>query len=877
MPTRLLSKLRALVNWRRKETELDDEIAFHLSEETDDRTANGASLEAARTGAVRDFGNVTLVRETTRESWGWAPIERLFQDARCAFRMLRRDRAFAAVAVLTLALGIGSTTAILNVVNALVLRSLPFADADRLVVLYATTPARSILRDTTSFHDFSAWKNESHAFAAAAAYRVDDVTVTGEHPPEPLRAIRATDELLGVLDVRPVIGRMFGPEEQKANQPVVLISHDVWTRLYGRDPTVTERTVVVNEASYAILGVLPAGFQFPPFQQTDLLLPVAERTCRSCGYIRGVARLGAGASLAAAQGELDTIARRREQAFPDSNGGRGVNAVPLHEVAVGVVRTPLFVLLGAGVFVLFIGCGNVANLVLARSLSRRREFVIRVALGAGTGRLVRQLLTESMCLAVFAAFLGAVLAVLGSQILSVSLAERFPLPPVPFNWVLLAFTLSVALVSGVLSGLPPIVVLWKSRLAASIRQDRGGQEFAQRRLRSVLMASQTALTVMLLVGAGLLLKSFVVLQQVDLGLDPRHVLSADLVLSKRNIEPVRNVTFLRELLDASRALPDVRHAGLHTDSIFRGGGSTETLTIEGLPDPGPDQGHAVGASAIDGDLFPALGIPMFHGRSFDGRDSRQSTPVVIVNESMARKFWPADGPIGKRVRLFYDRDRDHWFTIVGVVGDARYRYEPSGPKMFFALAQLPYRSLPYQNTGFVSVVLRTSGEPAAVARALQDRIWAIDRNQPVLNVQPLEQILRRSVAEPRVYALLLGIFAAIALVIACTGIYALGAYLVVRRTREIGIRLAIGATPRQILSLILRGNVAMTAVGVGIGLAGSLALSRVIAGVLHGVTPTDAPTFAVVLLIFTLVAAAASYIPARRAARIDPTVAVRTD
>ena len=878
IPKRLSELFRALWNWRRKESDLDDEIAFHLSEEADERRANGLAADEARAAATRDFGNVLRVREETRDAWGWASAERLFQDMRSATRMIRRDRAFAAVAVLTLALGIGAITAILNVVHALVIRSLPLADADRLVVLYATTPSREIFRDTTSFHDFSAWKLQSHAFDDAAAYRQDDFNITGDPFPEPVRGLRASNELLNVLGVHPQIGRTFDQAEQRANHPVVLISHEVWTRRYARNPDVLGRTIVLNDAAYAVIGVLPPGFRFPPFQETDVLMPIPERSCRSCGYLRGIARLKSGVPMSTAQRELDGIAAARERAFPDSNAGRGVNVVPLQEVAVGVVRTPLLVLLGAGVFVLLIGCGNVGNLVLARSLGRRREFAIRSALGAGTSRLIRQLLTESVALALVAAFVGTVFAFLGSNLLASSLVQRYPLPLVAFNWNFLGFATLLALLSGVLSGLPPVFMVWKSSLGRFLQQDgRSGPDRSHRRLRDLLMTAQTALTVMLLIGAGLLLRSFVTLRQIDLGLDPRQVLTADLRLSNRNADSGQRDLFFRDVLDAVRSLPGVEHAGLQTDSAFGGGGSRETFTIEGRPDPGPSTGHAAGSNVIGGDLFEALGIALVRGRRFDARDSAQSLPVAVVNQTMARQFWPDDDPIGKRLRLYYDKDLRHWITIVGVVRDARFRYEPAAPQIFLPDLQRPYDSLPYEKSPFVSLVVRMSGEPAALAGALQDRIWTVDRDQPILHLQPLEQILWQSVAEPRVYAVLLGTFAAIALVIASTGLYALFAFVVVRRTREIGIRMAIGASSRQILALVMRGGMKLTLAGAVIGIAGALALSWVMTGFLHGITPTDPLTFAAVLALIAMAAAVATYVPARRAARIDPVVAVRTD
>jgi len=875
MLRQLSARLRSLWNWRRKESELDEEIQFHLSEEADDRAATGLTRDQARLAAKKDFGNVTLIREATRDAWGWASAERLFLDGRGALRMTRRNPGFSALAVLTLALGIGATTAILNVMNALVMRALPFPEADRLVVLFATTPKRGIYRDTTSFHDFSAWKNQSHA--DAAAYRRDPFNITGDGLPEPVMALRASHDLLKVLGVSLVIGRTFDEQEQHENHAVAVISHGLWTRRYGSDPHILGRTVLLNEVSHSVVGVFPPGFQFPPFHDTDVIVPVPERPCRSCGYIRVVARLKPGVPASAAQQELDAIAAGLEKAFPDSNEGRGVNVVPLRDVAVGPVRTPLLVLLGAGAFVLLIGCGNVGNLVLARGIARQRELAVRSALGAGAGRLVRQLLTESVSLALIAAMLGAILAFLGSELLVASLSQRFPLPEIAFDWSLLAFALIMAVLSGVLSGLPPALMVWKSDLSESLKQDGRSQSggVRQHRLRNLLVVTQTALTVMLLIGAGLLMKSFVLLQQVDIGMNPRHVLTADLLLANRYVDPERREVFLREVQDSIAALPGVQHVAVQTQSPFEGAGRRETFTLEGQPDPGPRNGHSAHWNLVGGDFFRALGVQVVRGRAFDKRDTANAAPVALVNETMARRFWPNEDVIGKRLRLYYDKDQHRWLSIIGVVRDPRYRYDESTAQIFMLHQQNPYRVLPYAPAPFVSLVVRTANDPAGMATAVHAAIWAVDKEQPVLHVQPMEQILWQSVAAPRIYTLLLGIFAVIALVIACAGIYGVSAYAVVRRTREIGIRLAVGATPGQILALILRHGMVLILAGAGIGVAGSLALTKVISGFLYGIAPTDVPTFAAVLLLFAAVAFVSTYLPARRAARIDPTVAFR--
>ena len=873
------ARLRSLWHWSRKESELDEEIRFHLSEEADERVDAGIAADQARIAARKDFGNVTLVREATREAWGWGGAERLIQDGRYALRMVRRHPGFSAVAVLTLSLGIGATTAILNVVNGLLLRQLPFPDADRLVVLFATTPKRGIYQDTTSFLDFSAWKNQSHEFTDAAAYQPDRFTITGDGAPEPVTGLHASHELFAVVGVSPIIGRHFDKQEQHGNAAVAVISHGLWTRRYGSDPRVLDRSILLNDVSHSIIGVLPPGFQFPPFLDSDVIVPVTERLCRACGYVRAVARLKPGVPASAAQRELDAVAMRLADAFPDSNRDRGVNVVALRDVAVGHLRAPLVMLLGAGLCVLLIGCANVGNLVLARGIARQRELAIRSALGAGAGRLVRQLLTESVSLALIAALLGVVLAFRGSELLVASLSQRYPLPEIRFNWALLALAFLLAVLSGVLCGLPPALMVRRSDVNDSLKQGGHSQSagITEHRLSHLLIVCETALTVMLLISAGLLVKSFIRLQQIDLGVNPRQALTANLVLSKRYADPERREIFVRQLLDSVAGLPGVREVAVHTDPPFQGGGPRETFTVEGHADPGLDHGHPAGFNVVSGSFLRAMGIPITRGRDFDQQDTAKSAPVAIVNETMARQFWPDGDVTGKRIRFYYDKDRQHWLSIIGVVRDVRYRgrlIEPI-PQVFVLDRQNPYKSLPYPQQPFISLVVRTATEPAGMIAAVRARIWAVDRDQPIWNLQPMDQVLWESAAAPRLYMLLLGIFAAIALVIASAGIYGLSAYAVVRRVQEIGIRLALGATSGQIVALVLRHGMVLILIGVGVGIAGALALATVIAGFLYGTTATDAPTFLAVLALFAAVAFFSTYIPARRAATIDPTVAFR--
>jgi putative ABC transport system permease protein len=877
MLQRLRDHVRKLWHWSRQESDLDEEIAFHLSEEEDERIAEGLAPDHARASARKDFGNVARIREDTRDTWAWTSAERLIQDVRFGLRTMRRQPSVAIVAVVTLTLGLGATTAVLTVINGLILRPLPLRDARQLLVLYATTPKRGVFRDTTSFLDFSAWKSQSHSFTGVAAFRQDPFNITGDGTPEPIRGVRASHEFLSVLGVSPAIGRSFTAEEQHDKRTVALISHRLWTRRYGSDPNILGRTILLNEIEHVVVGVLPAGFEFPPFIQTDVIVPVPERQCRSCGYIRAIGRLQHGVPRSVAQQDLDAIARRLEKSYPESNGGRGVNAVPLHDVAVGDVRTPLLVLLGAGVLVLLIGCANVGHLVLAKGIARQRELAVRSALGAGRGRLMCQLLTESVTLAILAAVFGAVLARWGSGFLVASLAQQYRLPDLTFNWTFLVFAISIAIVCGFLSGLPPALRVWRPSLGDFLKQDSRTQSsgLSERRLGRFLIAGQTALTVLLLIGAALLLKSFLRLQHIDLGVNTQQALTADLLLSKRYADPIWREAYLQQLLDSIGGLPGVQAVGIHIDQPFMGGGQHETFKVQGHPDPGADTGHPAAFNVVSGDFFRAMDISLLEGRPFNESDTAGSMPVAIVNEAMARKFWSPGQAIGEQLQFYYEKDRRRWLTIVGVVRDVRYhgRLHDPVPQVFVPSRQPFYDTL----EPLVSIVVRTSVDPVSLENAVRARIWAVDKDQPISNLQRMDRVLEEAAAAPRVYMLLFGAFAAIALVIASAGIYGASAYAVVRRTHEMGIRLALGATPAQALVLVMRQGLLLTLIGAGIGVAGALAFSRVISGFLQGIAATDAVTYATAIGCFTGVAIVSTYIPARRVTAIDPTVALRAE
>lgn len=878
---KLRLRLRSVFRRSSLEQELESEMRFHLDQQIEENLASGMAPPDARQAALRAIGGISQFQEECRDMRRVSLLENLLQDFRYAFRGIAKNPSFAVIAVLTLALGIGASMAIVTLIRSVMLRPLPFPDADRLVVLFATNPARGLFHDTTSFPDFLDWRGQSHDFTGMAAWRSDQFNLTGAGTPKQIVGLEASYEIFSVLGVMPALGRGFDRQEQAGRVPVAIIGHGLWMSRFGGSPDVLGRSVVLDGVPHSVIGVLPHGFQFPFFSDIDVVVPIPEYAARSRGYLRAVARLKPGVRTTAANQELDSIARRLEQAFPDTNRGRGVNLVPLRHVAVGDVRTPLLVLMGAASFVLLIGCANVGNLTLVRGIARRRELAVRSALGAGAWRLTRQLLTESSVLALIAALLGTGIAFWGSKLLAITLSQQFALPPVIFDWPLLAMAVLIGVLSGILSGLPPALMVRRSHLSNALKEGSRGQAGgrSENLMQNLLVTCETALTVILIVGAGLLLKSFMLLQSTHLGLNPHNVLMADLLLSKRYADPERRATFVREILDSVSTLPGVQHAAVHTDPPFLGGGAKETFHVEGHEDPSPRHGHVFAFDVISKDFFAAMGIPLKRGRGLDQRDTPAGAPVVIVNETMARQFWPNADPIGKRIRFYYDNDPRRWLSVIGVVGDVRYRgrdFEPA-PQVFVPYLQNPYRSLPYPQSPDVSLVVRTTADPTKLMRAVQARIWAVDKDQPISGIQTIEQALSQSVANRRVYLLLLSVFAVIALLMATSGIYGLVSYAVARRTREMGIRVALGASAGKVLALVIRQGMFLTFIGVGTGIAGSLALTKVISGLLYGITPTDGSTFIGMALFFFAVAFIATYIPARRAAAVDPTVAFRCE
>jgi predicted permease len=890
-------RIRALLGRAEMEAELDEELRFHLEKEIEQNVRRGMSRDEARRAAHVSFGGVELIKEECRDVRGIRPLKDLWQDLRYAVRVLLKRPGFTLVAVATLALGVGADTAIFSVVNAVLLRPLPYPEPERLVTpLGEKDDPRA--RTNVSYPDFQDWREQTQTLEALAAYTNSSMLLRRDDAePELLYGANVAADLFPLLRVSPAAGRAFTREEERSGAaPVILISHGLWRRRFNADPNVVGRPLDRGGASPSpvVVGVLPEGFRFPAQAgRTDFLRPLApamgEYAQRRGAYsLRVLARLKPGATLEGAASEMRVIGERLERQYPDEGFRLGARVVSLHESVVGDVRTPLLVLLGAVGLLLLIACANVANLTLARAASRRREIAVRSALGASRWRVTRQLLTESVLLAAAGGALGGLLAVWGIYLLVGGaggdaaggfIFESVNLPrlrEVSVDWRVLSFTLLVTGLTAVVCGVVPALQAARAELNEVLKEGGRGPAtgFSRSRLRGVLVVSEVSLSLVLLVGAGLLVNSFIRLRSVNPGFDPRQVLTTSLSISKAKYrEPEQQREFFAGLLERLRSLPGVESAALIHPLPFGGTATSNTFVIDGRPAPLPADKPSASYRAISPDYFRLMRMSFLRGRGFGEHDDASSTPVVIVNETFARRFFQGQNPLGERVvieRAGNGREVQDPREIIGVVGDVRHAGldEEPGPEFYVPYAQAP--------ESYMSVVVRTAAaDHAGVGASLRGAITAADGQQYVPPVRPMTELVAGSVADRRFNALLTGLFAAVALVLAAVGIYGVMAYSVAQRTHEIGIRMALGARPRDVLRHVVGQGMRLLLIGLGIGLAASLAVTRVLAGMLYGVEPTDAPTFVLVTLALSAVALLACYLPARRAAKVDPLVALR--
>jgi predicted permease len=872
---RLWRRLRSLLRKSAAERELDAELRYHLERETEQHLAGGMTAEEARYAALRSFGGVERAREECREARGVRMVEELWQDVRYGVRMLRKNPGFTLVAVVTLALGVGANTAIFSVVNAVLLRPLPYADPSRLVTLWGKTASTGADRMPLSYPNFTDYKNQAQAFEHAAAYDTTEATLTSDdNEAESLNGARVSADLFPLLGVGPALGRVFSAEEDRpGGAAVVVLSHDLWQRRFGSDPRIAGRQIMLGERSTKVLGVMPRGFTFPLGEEkSDYWVPLAADPSaaqllsnRYGKFLTVVARLKPGVRLEQAEAEMSVIARRLE-----ANTGWSARLVPLREDIVGGVRPALLILLGAVALVLLIACANVANLLLARAGARGKEIAIRRALGAGRARIVRQLLTESLLLSLAGGSLGLLLAEwLVDVIVATGPADLPRLADVTLDSSVLGFTLLVSVLTGLVFGLAPALRASKTDLGEPLKEGgRSSTEGARRNpLRGLLVVSEVALSLMLLAGTGLLIKSFVRLLQTDPGYQTERVLTASLSLSETKYpEPEQQAEVYRQVLRRVASLPGVEAAGAASLLPLGGRDSYNVFRIEGRPPFAAGQEPSVRYQVVSPDYFRAMGIQLLRGRSFTEGDTKDSPQVVMVNEAFARRHLSNEDPTGKRLVIGDEPPRE----IIGVVGSVRHRGldEEPQPEFYVSYLQAPRHSL--------SLVVRTaSADPAKLAASVHSAIKEVEKDQPVGEIRTMETLVAHSVAPRRFQMLLLGSFALVALVLAGVGIYGVMAYAVAQRTHEIGVRLALGAQRRDVIRLVVRQGMTPALVGAGIGLAGAFAGARVIGSLLYNVSAGDPWVFACVSLLLILTAWLACYLPARRATGIDPMIALR--
>jgi putative ABC transport system permease protein len=807
-------------------------------------------------------------------------METLLRDIRYGIRFFLRNAAFSAVAVIVLALGIGATTAIFSVINSVLLKELPFKDPERLVSIYGAQP--QVAKGPVNAADYYDWKTRSQSFNGFSFYAAYGAhNLSGIDYAEQLRSVYVSADLFSTLGVQPMIGRNFLPDEDKPDHfNVVLLSHGLWKRRFGGDPGLVGKTIKLEGVDYTVVGVMAPEFQFPlvggnfPFP-ADLWVPLPmtpKRVAdRNTNYLSVVGRLKPGITIEKAQLELNVIEKSMEKEYPATNTGDRVLLVPYREDVIGNSRVTLLILFGTVVFVLLIACANIANLLLARAATRKKEMAIRAALGVSRGQLIRQLLTESMILSLIGGAVGLLIGTLGTRFLVLLSPESIPrLKETTLDLSVLFFTFAVSVLTGIIFGLAPALQILKSDLNESLNEgDRGGSSgMSHAKARSSLIVIEVAMALVLLISSGLMIKSFVEILLVKPGMNPTNLLTAELSLpTKKYPDTKTQDAFFKTVIERTRNLPGVESVG-GTSILPLTGSSSTIFSIEGQPSPPENLLPWAGFCFVTPNYFRTMGIPLVRGRDFTDRDTENTPDVVVINEKMAKQNWPHSDPIGQRIKIRYGTGT---FTreIVGIVGNIRHLGldQDSQPEMYMPLYQYPET--------FMYLVVRARSNPMSLSKAIQDEVAAMDKDQPVANIKTMQSIFSSSVAPRRFSMLLITLFASLALALSAAGIYSVISYTVAQRNHELGIRMALGATSKDVLKLILGQGFKLVVIGTIIGLVGAFALTRLLQSMLFNVSTTDPLIFVVISFILICFALLASYIPARRATKVDPMIALR--